>query len=65
MAFLPLFIDPNQHQGVVTFALLAATVSCLTFLYGLIVIFLTHFARRKLGRMNGLQWPYNESLVYF
>ncbi len=48
MAFLPLFIDPNQHQGLITFAFLAVTVCCLTFLYGVIVIFLAHFFAEKI-----------------
>ncbi|WP_285349514.1 LysE family transporter [Pseudomonas sp. ME-P-057] len=48
MAFLPLFIDPDQHQGFITFAVLALTVSCLTFTYGLIVIALTHFCAERI-----------------
>lgn len=47
MAFLPLFIDPAQHQGFITFAVLALTVSCLTFLYGVIVITLTHYCAER------------------
>ncbi|MBD8122920.1 LysE family transporter [Pseudomonas lutea] len=48
MAFLPLFIDPDQHQGFITFGVLAVTVSCLTFLYGLIVIGLTYFCANQI-----------------
>ncbi|MFV3291303.1 LysE family transporter [Pseudomonas sp. NY11955] len=42
MAFFPLFIDPLQHQGLVTFGFMAATVAVITFLYGLIAVVLTH-----------------------
>ncbi|RTY68138.1 LysE family transporter [Pseudomonas veronii] len=42
MAFFPLFVDPVKHQGIVTFAFMAATVAVVTFLYGLIAVLLTH-----------------------
>ncbi|MFK3797165.1 LysE family transporter [Pseudomonas sp. NPDC088444] len=48
MAFLPLFIDPEQHQGFVTFAVLALTVSSLTFLYGLIVVAVTRYCAERI-----------------
>jgi leucine efflux protein len=48
MAFFPLFIDPAQHQGVSTFALMAATIAALTFLYGLTATLLTHFLAERL-----------------
>ena len=38
MAFFPLFVDPDRHQGLSTFAVMAATVALLTFLYCVIVI---------------------------
>lgn len=31
-----------KHQGIVTFAFMAATVAVVTFLYGLIAVLLTH-----------------------
>lgn len=37
MAFLPLFIDREYHQGLITFTFMAANVAVLTLLYGLIV----------------------------
>jgi len=47
MAFFPLFVDPVRHQGLLTFGVMAATIASLTFLYGLIVVLLTHqFAER-------------------
>lgn len=47
MAFFPLFVDPAQHRGLLPFAVMAATIAALTFLYGLIVVLLTrHLAER-------------------
>src|SRR6218665_4002117 len=47
MAFFPLFVDPARHQGLLTFALMAATIAALTFAYGLVVVLLTqHLAAR-------------------
>lgn len=33
MAFFPLFIDPQRHQGLITFGFMAVTIMVLTFLY--------------------------------
>ena len=47
MAFFPLFVDPAQHQGLKTFAVMAATIAALTFLYGLCSVMITyHLAER-------------------
>ena len=47
MAFFPLFVDPVQHQGLLTFGVMALTIAALTFLYGLVVVVLAHlFAQR-------------------
>lgn len=47
MAFFPLFVDPAAHAGLATFALMAATIAVLTFLYGAVVTLATHrFAER-------------------
>ena len=43
MAFFPLFVEPAKHQGMLTFAVMAATIAMLTFLYSLMVVLLTHF----------------------
>ncbi len=48
MAFFPLFVDPARHLGLVTFGVMAATIATLTFLYGLIVVLLTHFLAERL-----------------
>ena len=48
MAFFPLFIDPAQHQGLLTFGVMAATIATLAFAYGLVVTLLTHFFAERL-----------------
>jgi leucine efflux protein len=48
MAFFPLFVDPAQHQGLTTFAVMAATIACLTFLYGLSSVLITHFLAERI-----------------
>jgi leucine efflux protein len=37
MAFFPLFIDPIQHRGAVTFGAMAATIAVITLAYGLLL----------------------------
>jgi leucine efflux protein len=53
MAFFPLFVDPARHQRWATFGAMAATIAALTFLYGLIVVVLTHQLAERL-RANPL-----------
>jgi leucine efflux protein len=48
MAFFPLFVDPTKHQGLATFGAMAATIATLTFLYGVIVVLLTHFLAERM-----------------
>lgn len=48
LAFFPLFVDPAQHQGLKTFALMALTIAVLTFLYGLVAVLLTHTLAERL-----------------
>jgi leucine efflux protein len=48
MAFFPLFVDPAQHRGFVTFGVMALTIALLTFVYCLIVISITHFAADRM-----------------
>jgi threonine/homoserine/homoserine lactone efflux protein len=50
MAFFPLFVDPSRHQGLPTFAAMAATIAALTFAYGLVVTLLTHHLAASLKR---------------
>ena len=47
MAFFPLFVDPVQQQGLLTYAFMAATIAVLTMLYGLTSTLLTHFLAEK------------------
>ena len=48
MAFFPLFVDPALHQGMTTFAVMAATIAGLTFFYGLTSVLLTHFLAERI-----------------
>jgi threonine/homoserine/homoserine lactone efflux protein len=48
MAFFPLFVDPERPAGFGTFAVMAATIAALTFLYGLAVTVLTHTLAERL-----------------
>ena len=48
MAFFPLFVDPAQHQGILTFGVMAATIAVLTFIYGLVVVLLTHHLAERM-----------------
>ena len=48
MAFFPLFVSPAQHQGMVTFGFMAATIALLTFAYALTVVLLTYFLAERM-----------------
>lgn len=48
LAFFPLFIDPAQHQGVKTFALMSFSIATLTFLYGLVSVLLTFYLAERI-----------------
>ena len=48
MAFFPLFVDPARHQGLQTFAVMAATIATLTFIYGLVAVLLTYFLAERI-----------------
>jgi threonine/homoserine/homoserine lactone efflux protein len=41
-AFLPQFIDPVQHQGLITFSFMAANIAVLGFVYCFGVVLITH-----------------------
>lgn len=48
MAFFPLFVNPAQHQGLKTFAVMATTIAGLTFLYGLTSVLITYFLAERI-----------------
>ncbi len=48
MAFFPLFVDPQHHQGWLSFGVMAATIASLTFLYGLGMTLLTHHLAERM-----------------
>jgi threonine/homoserine/homoserine lactone efflux protein len=53
MAFFPLFVDPKTHQGLITFAVMAATIALLTLAYGLVAVLLVHYLAERV-RANPL-----------
>ena len=53
MAFFPLFVDPAIHQGLLTFAVMAATIAALTLAYGLVLVMLAHHLAERV-RANPL-----------
>jgi leucine efflux protein len=48
MAFFPLFVDPAKQQGLVTYAVMAATIAALTFVYGLIAVLISYFMAERI-----------------
>jgi len=57
MAFFPLFVDPRHHQGLISFAVMAATIAGLTFLYGLGMTLLTYYlAQRMCANPRVVRW---------
>ena len=47
-AFFPQFIDPVNHQGWITFAVMALTIAALGFTYCLGVVVVTHFMAERI-----------------
>ena len=57
MAFFPLFLDPARPASLRTFAVLAATIAALTFLYGALVTLLAHrLAERLRASPRAVRW---------
>lgn len=48
MAFFPLFVDPVQQQGLLTYGVMAATIAVLTFAYGLVAVLISHFMAERI-----------------
>lgn len=48
MAFFPLFVDPVQHRGLLTFGVLAGTAALLAALYGGVATLLAHVLAERL-----------------
>jgi leucine efflux protein len=48
MAFFPLFVDPAQQHGLVTYALMATTIAALTLMYGLMVVLIAYYFSERL-----------------
>jgi threonine/homoserine/homoserine lactone efflux protein len=47
MAFFPLFVNPAEHQGIITFAVMAATIAALTLAYGLVIVVGAHLLSKR------------------
>jgi leucine efflux protein len=47
MAFFPLFVNPAQHQGAITFAVMAVTIAALTLIYGIAIVMGAHLLSRR------------------
>jgi leucine efflux protein len=54
MAFFPLLVDPARLQGLPTFALMAATIAALTFLYAAVVVRLTRSLAKRMRASPGV-----------
>lgn len=69
MLFLPVFVDPARHQGLLTFAIMAAIIFVLSFLYCALLIAIGHAVSLRLHRRprirRGLQWLAGTCLVGF
>lgn len=48
VAFLPQFIDPVKHQGMLTFSVMAVTIAVLGFLYCISVVLITHYMAERI-----------------
>jgi leucine efflux protein len=48
VAFLPQFIDPVHHQGMLTFGVMAATIAVLGLIYCIAVVLITHFMAERI-----------------
>lgn len=65
MAFFPLFVDPKTHQGMTTFAVMAATIAVLTFLYGLSSVLLTTFFAERIRANPRVSGFFNKAAGVF
>ena len=48
VAFLPQFIDPVKHQGMLTFSVMAMTIAVLGFIYCITVVLITHYMAERI-----------------
>ena len=54
MAFFPLFIDPQTHQGGVTFVVMGALICLCTLIYGSMLVLIGNAAARRLEKQRGI-----------
>ena len=48
VAFLPQFIVPVKHQGMLTFSVMAVTIAVLGFIYCITVVLITHYMAERI-----------------
>lgn len=56
MAFFPLFVDPANHKGALTFGVMAATIALLTFIYGATMALLVHHMAERMRANPKAVW---------
>ena len=54
MAFFPLFIDPQRHQGFMTFAIMSLTIAVISLIYCLSLCAGAHWVAERIKRHSGL-----------
>ncbi|MFN8916334.1 MAG: LysE family translocator, partial [Burkholderiales bacterium] len=54
MAFFPLFIDPQRHQGFMTFAIMSLTIAVISLIYCLSLCAGAHWVAERIKRHRGL-----------
>jgi threonine/homoserine/homoserine lactone efflux protein len=57
MAFFPLFVNPDTHRGLTSFAAMAITIAVITFVYcATMVLTVHHLAERLRGSPHFTLW---------
>lgn len=57
MAFFPLFVNPDTHRGLISFAAMAITIALITFMYcATMVLTVHHLAERLRGSPHFTLW---------
>jgi len=65
MAFFPLFIDPEKHQGLLTFAVMAITIATITAAYCLCLCAFADVLADRIRRHSRLTWALEKAAGLF
>jgi leucine efflux protein len=65
MAFFPLFINPRLHQGVMTFAVMAATIAAITAAYCLTLCAFANAVSAQVKKHRRLAWALEKAAGVF